>query len=623
MWIGPDNDRGATYIDTELACRFYGLSLEALTPAQWNTGDAAQAAEALVIDARALPEITLYPTVPVLIAGINSNTPARLLSDWSDRTVTGVLTVASNVPDGHWHTLADTTIGRELSGIRIPLGLQDITCMETPPGSGLQQLAVFEAPDMMRPFLSFARHHNIWMLTQRDETFSDAGPIRFRERGSFAVLAPYMMFLRHVFQARCFHAPADYANLTIDDPWLREPYGPLSYHALLEAMQRARFHTTVAFMPWNYDRDQHEDVVALFTNNPERFSLCVHGNNNDHREFYRYTEQPGNRWPAKPFEEQDFNIRQALARITHLEEHTGLHVDRVMVFPHLIAPAPTLGLLKKYNFTATANAGHVPLDEPLPTNALFWLRRVTGRYEGLASIDRTEPRNRTRADMAIDLFLDNPVLFVEHVPYFTHGMNAFNDTARMVNRLQPDIRWGSLGEIARHLYLVRTTSNDVREVLAWAPWIVLSNSTDRVLHYQLHKIDNGAVPVSRVTVDDTPHDYRIDTQGWIRLAFSIPPRAARSVQISYSNDLRIAEVPLVKKNLRKNMLRRLAEMRDLYMSSGLTGRLIDRLYYKSGLYTLGLKAVLSAGLLLVVFITVVLFTIHRMWRRARSSGGIP
>ena len=49
-------------------------------------------------------------------------------------------------------------------------------------------------------------------------------------------------------------------------------------------MQEHRFHTTIAFVPWNYDRSSPE-VVSLFLENPEHFSIAIHGNNHDHEEF--------------------------------------------------------------------------------------------------------------------------------------------------------------------------------------------------------------------------------------------------------------------------------------------------------------------------------------------------
>src|SRR3972149_7221119 len=92
------------------------------------------------------------------------------------------------------------------------------------------------------------------------------------------------MFLKNTFGEKCWHSVNDYANLTIDDPWIREPYGYLSYIGLLKQMQKVNFHTTIAFIPWNYDRSQ-EEVVKLFRQNPDKFSISIHGNDHNNREF--------------------------------------------------------------------------------------------------------------------------------------------------------------------------------------------------------------------------------------------------------------------------------------------------------------------------------------------------
>ena len=80
---------------------------------------------------------------------------------------------------------------------------------------------------------------------------------------AFAEVAPEMIFAKYGAGERGWHALHHDANLTIDDPWLREPYGHLDYNKLLTEMERHNFHTTIAFIPWNYDRSEQQ-VVALF-----------------------------------------------------------------------------------------------------------------------------------------------------------------------------------------------------------------------------------------------------------------------------------------------------------------------------------------------------------------------
>ena len=44
-------------------------------------------------------------------------------------------------------------------------------------------------------------------------------------------------------------------------------------------------------------------------------------------------------------------------------------------------------------------------------------------------------------------------------------IGAFNEVAHMVNEIEPDIQWRSLGDIARHLYLTRLREDGNYDVL--------------------------------------------------------------------------------------------------------------------------------------------------------------
>ena len=103
-----------------------------------------------------------------------------------------------------------------------------------------------------------------------------------------------------------------------------KPYGHLIYEDLLKEMERHDFHTTIAFIPWNYDRSEAE-TVALFRSHPERFSICVHGDNHDHKEFDDFE--------SKPLSLQITAIKQSLARMEKFQSLTGIPYDNVFVFP--------------------------------------------------------------------------------------------------------------------------------------------------------------------------------------------------------------------------------------------------------------------------------------------------
>src|SRR5439155_1261418 len=110
---------------------------------------------------------------------------------------------------------------------------------------------------------------------------------RWNLSSAFSSMAPFILFVAYAAGDYGWHLDGHYANLTIDDAWLIQPYGHLDYPALLEEMQKHNFHTTVAFIPWNFDRSE-TDIVTLFHAHPERFSIYVHGNDHAHREFGYY-----------------------------------------------------------------------------------------------------------------------------------------------------------------------------------------------------------------------------------------------------------------------------------------------------------------------------------------------
>ena len=193
----------------------------------------------------------------------------------------------------------------------------------------------------------------------------------------FSNVAPLMMFLRYAAGKRAWHGVGQYANLTVDDPWLTQPYGNLDYAMLSKEMSKHNFHTTIALIPWNFDRNNPE-VTSLFRSNPDRFSIAIHGNNHNHREFGPYVQSP--------FEQQAANLKQALARMEQFSHSTGIRYDPVMVFPHAVAPEGTFRMMKAYNYWATANSANVPFVSNPPDDPIFWMRPQTLAFSNVLSI---------------------------------------------------------------------------------------------------------------------------------------------------------------------------------------------------------------------------------------------
>src|SRR5206468_6538171 len=134
----------------------------------------------------------------------------------------------------------------------------------------------------------------------------------------------------------------------------------------------------------------------------------------------------------------------------------GIPYDRFMVSPHGVAPEATFAALKEYGFLGTANATHVPLGAGFPMDSAFLLRPYTVAYGNFLSLSRYAATSEVpRVEVAMQSFLGNPLLFYSHENLFDQGIGAFNGLADVVNQVQPDSQWTSLGEMARHLHLVR------------------------------------------------------------------------------------------------------------------------------------------------------------------------
>ena len=280
---------------------------------------------------------------------------------------------------------------------------------------------------------------------------SSTNSLKITWESHLLTLLPFMGFIEYSFGEWVWHNDIHLANLTIDDPRLIEPYGFLNYEQLVNNMKNAGFHTSIAFIPWNFDRNQQK-VIDLFKKNPNLLSIVAHGNNHDHYEFDTSTKY------SSPMNSERFqeDINQAKLRMNRFSELTGLTYDKVMVFPHNIGNEQSLAFLKKNNSLATFNATNLPLGMEVPKDLFFKLKTYYS-FSGLPSVRRFGPKNLSSFDIASHLFLDNPIIYFSHHDYFQNGMDSFNWVPEKIRAIGSDLKWSSLGKIAKNLYLVRKT----------------------------------------------------------------------------------------------------------------------------------------------------------------------
>jgi peptidoglycan/xylan/chitin deacetylase (PgdA/CDA1 family) len=569
------------------AIDFYGLREKVVKLGETNGLAAITAIKnpgtvAVVIAADVLPSLSRQEVlaalghrpganIPVLIAGIDGQTDIDLLKSWSEGSIVGGKKSDVQNQGAFYHIAAVTGVTQELSGGRLPFNSGDWHYLGLN-GTRSQLISSISSGSSSLPV--FVRINNglqeIYFSASNMPSTVPVTADPYREPSVFVSLAPEMMFLRHAAGERAWHSPGHYANLTIDDAWLREPYGYVDYENLLREMNQHNFHTTIAFIPWNFDRSQPV-VVSLFRTHSDRFSICVHGDNHDHQEFGSYSE--------RPLDGQTYDIKQALARMAKFHELTGLGFDPVMVFPHSISPQETLAVMKRYNFWATANSLNVPMGSEAPEGADFALRTATMKFGDFPSLRRySVEAPGPPSQLLVDGFLGNPMLFYGHQAFFSAGIDAFNKTADRVNGIAPDTEWRGLGYIAQHLYLERLRDDGNYDVKTFSGIVWLKNRSPKDATFFVTKQEDFAVPLTVEINNETISFERSGSQ--LQLQVTIPAGESRQVAIKYRNDLDLAAINISKDSFRITAIRHLSDFRDDVVSKSRVGRGFIRVVVK-------------------------------------------
>ena len=598
----------------ETAATFYGVNLKVIAVASANDDLALRklveekGTVGVAISADALPTVdrnaflrTLQSrqggSVPVVIVGVAAGADQNLLSSWSGGAVLGCKRLENPQTVQYVFGRVDGVTG-QLSDLEIPLPGTDTFYLVHGENSATQPITSVRHDNQIDPAYVEAK-------VQQQEVFVVcANYPGASATGSEAVVnaflqnAPALMFVRHAAGERGWHAIHSYANLTIDDPWLRQPYGYVDYEGLLGEMERHNFHTTIAFIPWNYNRSE-PGVVSLFHNHPDRFSISVHGDNHDHKEFTEYR--------SKPLNVQIADMKQSLARMEQFKTLTGIPYDNVMVFPHSIAPEKTLEALKTYNYLATVNSSNVPQGARPPAGASFDLRAVTLTFAGFPSFIRYSIDARvSRPLIAINEYLGNPLLFYGHSDSLAKGVDSFDVVADQVNKLEPNTKWQGLGDIARHSYLIKLRSDSNYDVLAFSSGICLENLSGRDSTFYVRKPETGPQTIGAVTLDGQPYPYQ-HQDGALTFNTMVPSGKTRCAAIQYENDLQLASIGISHDSFIVSVLRMASDFRDIDLSKSSIGLALIRFYNK---HEMKPKQILVGGAFLFLAFLFVVFRLR-------------
>jgi hypothetical protein len=375
----------------------------------------------------------------------------------------------------------------------------------------------------------------------------------FDVRDHFFTTVPVVSYIRWAFTHSSWNSPQASACLIIDDPLLRTRYGFLRFRELLALMKELRFSTSIAFIPWNWRRSNSK-VVQLFKDNPDNYSLCIHGCDHTAGEFGMSTQQ-----------QLRAIALEAMRRMSLHEQRTGLRHDRVMVFPQGIFSEHAIPELKHAGFNAVVNTEvhSVLLEDRKLRIADVWDVAVMN-YGDFPIYTRRYPSQGVE-NFAFDLLLGKPCLVVIHHDFLSKGYARLAQFIRQLNGLKVSLVWRRLGEVVSRGYRQKNLSPECVEIEMYGSELLIENRSGRTMSYFVHRRESAPHSIASVYAGSrrVPWNSAGDR---IEFKVNLPPGESTLLRLVFKP---AEDVVQGRQNLAysaKTVLRRyLSEARDNYL----------------------------------------------------------
>ena len=375
----------------------------------------------------------------------------------------------------------------------------------------------------------------------------------FDIRDHFFSAVPLVSYIRWAFPHSSWHAPEASACLVIDDPLLKPTHGFVDFQELLSLMKRHNFSTNIAFIPWNWTRSA-PGVVRLFRENPEHFSLSVHGCDHTRAEFGS-PNQHRLYWKAQ----------QALDRMDRHKTATGISHDPVIVFPQGVFSEAAMSALKRTNLIASVNNDIISAD-PHPraiTISDVWDIAVM-RYP-FPLFTRRYPWEGIE-NFAFDALLGKPVIAVIHHDYCSDHCARLVSFVQQVNALQCAPAWRNLGDVVRRSCRQRGDSPGALEVEMYGAELRIENRSGQPKHFLIRRRECEPSAIREICDCSGPIVWN-PVNGHVNFEIELRPGESKMVGIKFHE---LAGDGCNRDELSyrfKAMLRRyLCEMRDNYVA---------------------------------------------------------
>ena len=407
-----------------------------------------------------------------------------------------------------------------------------------------------------RPFMAVVRDKGIEILFLASEDIaelnSEVGDAPLAEY--FSRFVPHAMALRYASGDQCWRPCNAQASIIIDDPLLRKSYGFLDFESLFRLADQHNFHTTIAFIPHNFQRNSPR-ITCMFRENAERLSICFHGNDHTGAEF-----------ASTDLALLNSLLRVAEHRMNLHHQTTGLPCDRVMVFPQGKFSIEAMKVLQSHNFYAAVNTDPHPAEQPVRLTIGELAQPAVLRFGGFPLFIRKPIRQTQTHDIAFNLFFGRPVLVGEHHEIFQFS-ESLVDVAARINSVAPEVHWSNLATVVSNSILTRRAPDGTQHVRAYSGNVRVSNDSSSIRRYSIEWRDScDGASIGQVLMDETPcYGFEIDDAG-LRLSVELAAGSSHTFTLIHRNAYPTVSKLGLRWRAQAFLRRRLSEIRDNHLS---------------------------------------------------------
>lgn len=331
---------------------------------------------------------------------------------------------------------------------------------------------------------------------------------------------PIVLYIKWAFAEICWSSTEANACLIIDDPVLKPTHGFVKFDELLSLMKRHRFSTNIAFIPWNWRRSSPE-VVQLFKDNPDNYSISVHGCDHTQAEF-----------GCSDRERLSWRVKQALERMNHHESNTGIPHDRVMVFPQGVFSEGAMSALKHSDLIAAVNNDTISVDPHPRAMRISELWDIAVMcYDNFPIFTRRNPWEGVE-NFAFDVLLGKPAVIVIHHDFCRDHYKHLLEFINRLNALKCQLSWRSLGEVVRRSCRQKELPPGLVDVEMYGTELRLENRSAQRNRYLLRRRESEPSEIREIRSGSQSLGYKF-THGYVRFEVHLNAGESTVIRIKF------------------------------------------------------------------------------------------